>query len=372
LLHRIPLGAWFLVGALVVAGVQAVYLSRCDWNPTAFLQVGTGSPARGQIERDFPELWLEPTLGHDGKYSYLVARAPAFWKADAETLANLQDPAYRYARPLDPLLAGVGGQLSPRCTLAGLILVQILAGGLGAVALAAFARSQRLPVVFVAVNIANPGIAGSACLLTCDALAHAISVLAWYYAETRRVCVAIGLFALALATKEYYVLTPLALAAALAAHGHWRRASALAILPPIPIFCWKLVLFAAFGPGEGQGNFTWPGGGMLASATLWTTRYAPVGLLGIALVAGALVAASAPRLPARLRLACAVWGLLGLCLSELVWNDPNDLLRAIGPAWWFVSWAAFRIALRSSPSPSPFASASPRSGSALPLNSIGA
>ena len=341
MLHRIPLGAWFLVGALVVAGVQGVYLSRSDWNPTAFLQVGTGSPARGQIERDFPELRLEPTLGHDGKYSYLVARAPAFWRADAETLANLQDPGYRYARPLYPLLAGLGGQLSPRGTLAGLILVQILAGGLGAVALTAFARSQNLPIAFVAVNIANPGIAGSACLLTCDALAHALSVLAWYCAKTRRVRLAIAIFAVALATKEYYALTPLALAASLAVHGHWRRALVLAILPPIPIFFWKLALFAVLGPGEGQGNFTWPGGGILASATLWTTRYAPVGLLGIALVAGALAAACCTRLPARLRWACAVWGSLGLCLSELVWNDPNDLLRAIGPAWWFVSWAAF-------------------------------
>ena len=341
MLHRIPLGAWFFVGALVVAGVQAVHLSRCDWNPTALLQVGTGSPARGQIERDFPGLRLEPTLGHDGKYSYLVARAPAFWRADAETLANLQDPGYRYARPLYPLLAGLGGQLSPSGTLTGLVLVQILAGGLGAVALAAFARTQRLPIAFVAVNIANPGIAGSACLLTCDALAHALALLAWYCAEARRFRVAIPLFALALATKEYYALTPLARAAALAANGQWRRALALAILPAIPILCWKLELFAALGPGEGQGNFTWPGGGILASATLWSTRYAPVGLLGIGLVAGALTAACARRLPPRLRLACAVWGTLGLCLSELVWNDPNDLLRAIGPAWWFGSWAAF-------------------------------
>lgn len=341
MLHRIPLGAWFLIGALVVAGVQAVHLSRCDWKPTALLQVGADSPARVQIERDFPGLRLEPTLGHDGKYSYLIARAPAFWRADAETLESLQDPGYRYARPLYPLLAGLGGQLAPRGTLAGLILVQIFAGGLGATALAAFARSRRLPIAFVALNIANPGIAGSACLLTCDALAHALSVLAWYCAETRRVRIAIGVFALALATKEYYVLTPLALAAAFAAHGHWRRAIALAILPPIPIFCWKLALLAALGPGEGQGNFTWPGGGILASATLWTTRYAPVGLLGIALVAGALAAACAPRLPARLRWACAIWGTLGLCLSKLVWNDPNDLLRAIGPAWWFVTWAAF-------------------------------
>jgi len=340
-MHSIPLWCWFLVGAATVGGAQAVHLGTRGWNVTAFLQVGEQSPARERIARDFPDLALAPQLGHDGKYSYLVAREPAFWLTDAAAREHLQDPAYRYSRPLYPLLAGLGGTLSPRGTLAGLLLVQVLAGGICGLALAASARSQRLPPAFAALNLLNPGLASSACLLTSDLLAHALSLGAWHSAAAGRRRTALGLFALALLAKEYYALTPLALACSFAIERRGRAAFAFGVLPLVPILLWKLAVTAALGVGEGQGNFTWPGGGIGAAAPKWSTAYAPAGALAIAVVLGCFIASVTPRLPAQLRWPCAAWGFLGLCTSELVWGDASDLLRALTPAWWFVSLAAF-------------------------------
>jgi len=338
---RRPLLCWFVIGATAIGAAQFIWLSTHAWEPTAFLQVGDDSPARAPIERDFPDLARNPRHSHDGKYSYLVARQPAFWRADAETIAGLQDPAYRYSRPLYPVLAGLAGLASPSVALAGLILVQILAGGLCAAALAAFARRHHLPAAFIAFNVANPGLYSSACLLTCDLLAHSLAITAWLFVERGRFRIGIGLFALVLLTKEYYALTPLALAAACAGQRRYALAVALAAIPSLPIALWKLALTAEFGPGHGLSNFTWPGGGIAAACPMWFGGDNWLGLLAIAVVAISLVAAAWPRSPARLRWACAAWGLLGLCASKLVWGDPADLLRAIAPAWWLASWFAF-------------------------------
>lgn len=341
MLARLPLWCWFLAGATAVAGAQAVHVGQRGWNVTSLLRVGEDAPARTRIGRDFPGLWLDPFHGHDGKYNYLVAREPAFWHADAETLAGLQDPAYRYARPLYPLLAGLGGTLPPRGTLAGLVVVQVLAGGTVAAVLAVFARRLGLPAGFVVANLFNPGLYSSACLLTCDLTALALALAGWTCAEARRFRAGAGLFALAVLAKEYYALLPLALAASLAWERRWRAAAAVGVLPVLPFLAWRAAVRAVLGGGEGLANFMWPGGGITAAAGGWDWWFVGGGLLGVGLVTATLAAAGSRRLPARLRVACATWGLLGLCASELVWRDPSDLLRAVAPAWWLATWAAF-------------------------------
>lgn len=347
---RVPLWCWFVAGAAAVAGAQLHIVADRDWNPTALLHVGAYSPAAAVIARDFPALWVEPSAGHDGRFNYLIARHPAFWRADADTLSGIDGPGYRYGRVLYPLLAGMGGTLAPAATLAGLVLGQVVAGGAAAAVLAALARRQRLSAWFGVANLFNQGAYCSACLLTSDLPAHALALGGWACAEARRWRAAAGLFALAVLAKEYYALTPLALAAALAREGRWRVAALVGVVPLLPAAAWKAAVAAVLGVGGGGANFTWPGGGIVASAGSWDSRQAVAGALGVVLVAGALLAACSRRLPARLRLASAAWGLLGLCASDLVWGNPTDLLRVILPAWWLVTMAAFA---RPAPRPEP-------------------
>ncbi len=335
-----PPWCWFVAGAAAVAVAQLGFVLDHDRNPTALLQAGAESPARLVIARDFPDLWVEPTAGHDGRFNYLIARQPAFWRADADTLRGIDGPGYRYTRILYPLLAGVGGALPPAATLAGLALVQVLAGGAVAAASAALARRQGASGWFVAAALGNPGVYSSACLLTCDLTALALAVGGWVAVEARRVRAAAALFALALLAKEYYALMPLALAAAALGAGRWRDAAWL-VAALGPVLAWKAAVFAGLGFGGGGSNFTWPGGGFLEAAAGWNLELAAAGAVGLALIAAALGVAVSRRHPAGLRLACAAWGLLGLCAAWPVWGNPADLLRVVLPAWWLVAWAAF-------------------------------
>ena len=332
-----PPWCWFAAGAAAVAVAQLGFVIDHAGNPTALLQVGADTPARPVIARDFPDLWVEPTSGHDGRFNYLIARQPAFWRADADTIRGIDGPGYRYTRVLYPLLAGLGGALPAAATLAGLALVQVLAGGAVAATTAALARRRGVTAWVVAATLCSPGLYSSACLLTCDLTALALAVGGWACADRRRVKSAAALFALALLAKEYYALMPLALAATA---GRWRD-SAWLVAALLPVLAWKAAVIAGLGFGGGGSNFTWPGGGILEAAAGWNLELAGAGAVGMALVGAALAVAAWPRPPSPLRLACAAWGLLGLCAAWSVWGNPADLLRVILPAWWLVAWAAF-------------------------------
>src|SRR5438046_10442837 len=104
MLHRGSLWRWFAAGCTLIVVELCAFLSIQNWESTALLQVGFESPARPPIERELGELFIVHTQGHDGKYFYLSARQPWFWRADSETRLRLQDPAYRYVRTLYPLV----------------------------------------------------------------------------------------------------------------------------------------------------------------------------------------------------------------------------------------------------------------------------
>ncbi|MBA4067034.1 MAG: hypothetical protein C0501_25650 [Isosphaera sp.] len=334
LVGRGPLGAWYLAGCGLVAATLWGHLAWFGWGPAALLQVGEVSPARGRIERELGTITLAPTQGHDGKYFYLIARCPWPAAADPELLDGLQDPGYRYARPLYPLLAGLGGTLPPRATVAGLLAVQVLAGGLLVAATVALARRNRLPTLAVAVGLSNPGVYSSAVLLTSDLLAFALALAGLAAWQRGRTGVGVVLFAAAALAKEYYALTPLALAAA-TARDRPGPAAAVGLLPLLPILAWKAVVAWAVGVGEGAGNFSWPGAGAVAAAPGWTNPYH--GALAVALVVVSLAAVvRAGRTVPRWQ--CLVWGVLGAVTARVVWADPADLLRVVCPAWWFAVW----------------------------------
>jgi hypothetical protein len=331
---RGPLAAWFLAGCGLVLATQGVHLAEHDFSPTILLQVGAPSPARARLERELGPVTLAAGQGHDGKYFYLVARNPWFWAADPELLEGLQDPAYRYGRPLYPLLAGLGGVLSPRATLAGLVAVQVLAGGLFAAALVLLARQNGLPALAVLLGLGTPCLYSSAVSLTSDLLALTLSLFGVLLWQRGRLGWCVVLFAASVLAKEYYALTPLALAAS-SFRERPRAALAVAVLPLVPLALWRLAVASVLGLGHGGGNFAWPGEGILDVAASWANPAA--GLLAVLVVVVSLGAVARPGRPLP-RWQCLAWGVLGLCTSHLVWFDPADILRVISPAWWYSVW----------------------------------
>jgi hypothetical protein len=325
---------WFAFGCALVAIELCAFLSSRSWDSTALLKVGVDSPARGPIERELGPLALVPTLGQDGKYFYLIARQPWFWHASAETLHGLEDPPYRYGRPLYPVLAGLGGTLQPRQTLAGLIAIQVLCGGLYAALVAALAIRNGVAGLPLYLAIANPGVCFSALFLTSDLLALCgvlAGLLCW---QQGRMKSSLLLFAAAALAKDYYVLTPLALAG-------WngkRSALAFAAIPLAPLVAWRLALLAVLGPGSGAGNFTLPGKGIVDAAPHWQTMPLLMGGFSVLLIAAAVVGAVRTRV-GWLRWQCLVWSLLAITASHLVWIEPTDVLRVFSPLWTFAIWS---------------------------------
>jgi hypothetical protein len=336
---RYPLYVWFLAGCCLIAAVQCWYVSSRGWNPTALLQAGSDAAALPRLERELGPVVRARGLGHDGKYSYFMARDPWFWRADKVTLTDLNDPAYRYGRPLYPVLAGLGGVLPPSRVLFGLIVVPVLAGGLLFVATALLARANGLPSLAALIGLANPGIYSSAIMLTSDLLAFALALTALHCWQSGRKGSSIALFAASVLAKEYYALMPFALACSLARQ-RWPAALTIGILPLVPWAAWKLTVYAVLGSGEGEANFGWPFEGIVTAARHWQEEDIAVGGFAILLlflcVAGAVWGSIA-----LLRWQCLTWSCLGIFASRLVWGQPVDLLRVLAPMWWCVVWCWF-------------------------------
>ncbi len=341
---RCPLVFWFLVGCGLVIVTQAGYLFSHNWDLTTLLQVGCESPARQHLEHELGPLTFVAGLGHDGKYFYLMARRPWVCQADPETLRGLEDPGYRYGRPLYPVLAGLGGLLPPQATLVGLALVQVLSGGLLVVVLVLLARHNGLPTLAVLIGLANPAIYSSAVLLTSDLLASALVLAGILFWQHGRVRASLVFFALALLAKEYYALTPLTLAGFQFVQGRRWASLAVGVVPLLPLLGWKLIVLNAVGMGGGGGNFSWPGMGIWAAAPGWQDCDPLAGLAVVLVILGlaAVARASAP-LP---RWQCVAWGLLGVTASRIVWADPADLLRVVSPLWWCVVWCWYPVPQR--------------------------
>ncbi len=90
------------------------------------LRVGHESGARQLIEEDLGSIPLTEGLGHDGQYSYLIARDP-FGLDGLPALAD--DGAYRYRRALYGWLSGGFGLLPPQSALIGLVLWSVIGFG---------------------------------------------------------------------------------------------------------------------------------------------------------------------------------------------------------------------------------------------------
>lgn len=129
---RIPALRVGLLTVAVASLFAVMHMVRNDMNPTIFIAVGEEDVAiREYAERLLGEVVLRPELGHDGRFFFVQANDP--WLLDTEDHAEILDrPIYRTQRMGYPVLASVGGILTPEGVVWGMLAVNILALGLGA------------------------------------------------------------------------------------------------------------------------------------------------------------------------------------------------------------------------------------------------
>lgn len=167
-----------LVGLAVGAYVVSGFLAANDWNPTALVKFSPeDEEAFAYAEGLLGDVVAAPGLGHDGKFYFSQAMDPFY--LDPQTHAvHLDRPTYRAQRMLYPTIAGGFGLAGPEFTAWSLIVVNVLALGVGTGLTAVLAREMGLSAVFGAAFLFNPGVLVSALIDTAEVFATLFFVLA--------------------------------------------------------------------------------------------------------------------------------------------------------------------------------------------------
>lgn len=323
---RLMLGSLFVLGSAVAVIIMLAFSAR-HGGSAALLHVGEDSDLRSAIESELGEVPLWDGQGHDGKYSYAVARDPLS-ASDSE----VDHPAYRYRRYLYSLLGGGLGTLSPHGTLYGLMAVTALSFGLSVAATASVARELGVGTWSPVVGFLNVGVLGGVLHLTSDVMAFGLAMLGLALWLRDHRAWAVIAFVLAVWSKEVYALVPIALFI----FEWWeeRRFHARLLLPLAFAGIWAILLIITFPHTSVTNNaFALPFQGV---ATAWTLSSDGASLASqivtwITVPCAALVAW---RKRHRLLMAMiGVWASLAVISNEQILYE--DSIRAFAPLFTF-------------------------------------
>ena len=321
---------WFTVGIAVGTVALMLQLGTPGAYLSDILRVGEASPTRALIASELGTLHYAQGQGHDGQYSYLVARDPLAQHG----LASLADDGgYRFRRALYSWLAGGFGSLTPKGTLWGLAMWSILGLGIATAAIDEIARVLGARQWAVVGVVANLGLWLSVQLATADALAIGLALAGVALVLHDKTWLAAFAFAAAVLTKDTYLTFPLTVSAWLLTTRR-RRDALVAFLPAVLVLLgWSLWLQLQIGHGFSlKGNLSWPVAGLVESLP-WqspvTGSLVVMTLLGFVIAAAGIVLARHPLLA----WLTAPWILTGLLSSRLVWQEGNNAARALAPLW---------------------------------------
>lgn len=343
-----------LVGFALAILVVVRVLAPAGWNPSATAAFGVDEElSLAYADSVLDHVLVREAFGHDGKFFFIQANDPLLLAPD-EHAAYLDRPTYRAQRMLYPLLAGAGGLLGPEAILWGLIVVNLLAIGLGTAAVAVYsARLGMSPWLGLAFPL-NPGIISELGLDGGGILAFALVCVAVAAVQWERPVLAVVSLTLAVLAREVMLLSALGLALWFWRRRDRRMALAMAI-PGLAAVAWAGYLRWRLPGGEASiSEFDWPFAGFFGAASAWMEEPAH-------LVAGAVVAIVILLFVLQLvrgrsdPLAAATVGFVGLAvlLSARVWGAAFDMTRAVVPLFTAVIVNPDYAILGKSPRPSP-------------------
>jgi len=329
---------WLVVAVALLVGLLlfASSLFGFDGDLTAMLKFGSDDPAAALTAH--VEAVLDRSVattgkqGHDGRFFFLQALDPLYLSPD-EHAVYLDRPRYRAQRMLYPLVAGVGGLVSPEAVLWSMAFINVAALALGTLGTARLAQrlggSAWLGLAFTL----NPGIIFEFDISGAGIVAFACAVwgtLAIIDARTRS---AIVWFVAAVLAREVMLLY----LAGVCCHRLFvtrRIPWALGAIPALSVFAWmgyvRLRLNSTREVTEIQ-EFGPPFGGMLDAFDNWLND--PIDL---AIIVGLIAMMPLLVLRAVQRPNPLAWGALGfvplaILMTSQVWFNFFDISRAITP-----------------------------------------
>jgi hypothetical protein len=336
-----------LIGVLIGMLVAVRVLSSEDWDPTALIALGAESETTLDyaIER-LGDVSARSAQGHDGKFFFVQANDPLHLDPDTHA-ANLDRPTYRAQRMLYPLLAGGAGLFTPVAVAWGMIVVNIVALGIGSWAIAEFARGEGWSPWWGLAFCLNIGMISEMSIGGAGIVAFAAAAWGLVAVQRDRPMWAAVAFTAAVLSREAMLLV-----VAGAAFWYWRTHRripwAWLLAPVIAAAGWAGYLRLRLGGLEVDvasiQEIGLPFVGFAQAAQTWMDR--PLNLVTGITVLAVLLLFSVRALGSRLLLA---WGAIGfvplaIVFTQQVWLSYFDITRAIAPA--LTAWAIVTFAGR--------------------------
>jgi hypothetical protein len=325
-----------LVGLLVAVGFAARLLIQHNGDPTIFTSFGEDAVAiteyaEGELGR---EVITRDQLGHDGRFFFVLANDP--WLLDSNLHTSAVDrPRYRAQRMLYPMLAGGGGLLEGESIVWSLLIVNLLAMGLGTWGVADLASEMGGSPWWGLAFPLNVGLISEMNIDSAGVLAAAAAFWALVFLRRGRMGPGVALLTASALSREAMLIV-----AAGSAWWLWRgglrRAAALAMgIPTGLVVAWAIYVRIRLGLGTDGAEIQeigWPFVGLIEAFDGWLGD--PVDLAaGLAILL--LLALFTRR--ALLSSEVVGWALLGFVpltflLTKQVWLSYFDITRGIAPA----------------------------------------
>lgn len=323
-----------LVAVLFSMVVDMRALADANWNPTLFVAFGEkATTTREYAEARLDNVFLRAEQGHDGKFFFIQANDPWLLNPD-ENAAVLDRPLYRSQRMLYPVLVSGGGLLGPQAIVWSMLLVNLLAIGVGSWVVATIATEMGAAAwwgLAFGLNIgfmSEINIGGAGVVAAVFAFGAVLSVM------KRRPVVAAVLLALAALSREAMLITALGTALWLWWHEERKAAIASSAVPFSAVVAWAVYLrmrIESVGVAPSVEEIGWPFLGLFEAFRSWLSD--PFNLLaGLAVVCVILLfTRRVVTTPHVVGWAFAGFGLLAILFTEQVWHSFFDITRAVAP-----------------------------------------
>lgn len=318
-----------VVGSLISLRV----LSQMDWNPTVFVAFGEESLATREYgEERLGELVLRQMQGHDGRFFFIQANDP--WVIDPEANASIMDrPLYRSQRMLYPVLAGGAGLFGPQTIVWSMLVVNLIALGIGTWITALIAIEMGGSPWWGLAFALNLGFVSEIIISGAGIVAAAAAFGAVLMFMRDRVPLGIALLALAALSREAMLIAAAGTALWLWIEKRRKEAVLTALVPGVAVLAWAFYLRTRI---EGSlvdevREIGLPFVGFFEAFQTWVERPADL-VTGFAMLL-LFVLFTRRVLMGRHLVGWAFLGfvLLGVMFTEQVWRSLFDISRAIAP-----------------------------------------
>lgn len=323
-----------LVGLLLPTLMAVRVLSAVDWDATIFVAFGDeATPTREYAEERLGDIYLRKWQGHDGKFFFVQSNDP--WLLDPEENALVLDrPLYRSQRMLYPVLAGGAGLFAAETIVWAMLVVNLLAMGVGTWVTARLAMEMGGSPWWGLAFALNLGFISEITIGGAGVVAAAAAFGAVLMFMKDRLAWGVVLLSLAALSREAMLI-----AAAGAAVWWWmshRRKFAFVtmVIPALAVVTWAGYLRLRIGEGAVASQIEeigLPFVGFFKAFGRWVDN--PVDLVtGLAILLLFLLFVRRVLQSRHLvGLASIGFVLLGVVFTEQVWRSLFDISRAVAP-----------------------------------------